>query len=301
MKTSKLASRAYSFIKRTLRGLLNGILLFLDYFRKRPTHVKVAMVYLLGICMMIAFFLWNATRFTVSPPAEEQVREEVEEPVEFSFPGEKEQDWETGDGEMDETIPRDSDPRTDESRKNGVPSPPPAEALEEGEKEEEVVAEHDPVLDEGSSETGEGEEESLPVEDAVWPVDERTVLVEFGESLTSKVEGSGQAIEFHRGIDIAVQPGTTVRPVWEGRVISVKEEDLLYGKSLLLEHPGGEKTTFYGNLDSIQVANGEQVQQGDSLGTVEGVSAVDTSLEEPHLHLEIRKDGRPTNPLEYLP
>jgi murein DD-endopeptidase MepM/ murein hydrolase activator NlpD len=69
-----------------------------------------------------------------------------------------------------------------------------------------------------------------------------------------------------------------------------------YGKIVIIEHREGIKTIYAHNKKNI-VRAGECVRTGEIIAEV-GSSGNATGS---HLHFEIRKDGKPVNPLKYLP
>ena len=97
--------------------------------------------------------------------------------------------------------------------------------------------------------------------------------------------------EFHTGIDIAAPEGTDVYAVRDG---SVEETGFnrVYGKYVILKHAGGYET-LYGHLSSIAVRLKNRVRSGMVIGKV-GSTGMATG---PHLHFEIRRKGKTTNPV----
>ena len=88
--------------------------------------------------------------------------------------------------------------------------------------------------------------------------------------------------ERHGGIDIAAALGTPVLcPA--GGVVEYAGYLQLSGNTLVLEHGGGLKSYFY-HMDSLNVAAGDRVAQGDKLGEV-GTTGYSTG---PHLHYEVK-------------
>ena len=55
-------------------------------------------------------------------------------------------------------------------------------------------------------------------------------------------------------------------------------------------------TTLYGHLQAARVAEGQRVKRGDLVALV-GTTGRSTG---PHLHYEVRLDGKPSNPLDYV-
>ncbi len=99
---------------------------------------------------------------------------------------------------------------------------------------------------------------------------------------------------FHAGIDLAVPIGTPVHAARDGRVVEARF-DGTYGNVVFLDHGDGSQTR-YAHLSRIAVSPGQSVRQGDVVGLA-GSSGWSTG---PHVHFELRFDGRAVNPLDYL-
>ncbi len=124
--------------------------------------------------------------------------------------------------------------------------------------------------------------------DLIWPL-EGKISSQFGR------RGSG----FHPGIDILAFKGAQIRAVADGLVvISAGNLDGYsgYGKIVVIEHGDGIKTVYAHNKKNL-VRPGECVRAGEIIAEV-GSSGNATG---PHLHFEIRKEGKPADPLKYLP
>jgi len=100
---------------------------------------------------------------------------------------------------------------------------------------------------------------------------------------------------FHSGIDIAASPGTPVGATRPGRVRFAGWRGA-YGNLVIVDHGEGI-TSYYAHLSSIAVSVGQTVDQGTTVGRV-GSTGRSTG---PHLHFEIRVNGDPRNPMDYLP
>lgn len=98
----------------------------------------------------------------------------------------------------------------------------------------------------------------------------------------------------HRGIDIGTKPNRPVIASADGVVTSAGRDGAL-GTAITLSHGFG-LVTRYGHLSSAAVAPGAHVSQGDVIGYV-GRSGRATGY---HLHYEVRLDGRPVDPLQYV-
>lgn len=100
---------------------------------------------------------------------------------------------------------------------------------------------------------------------------------------------------FHSGIDLAAGLGTPVRAAGGG-VAQVANRPTGYGLYVLMDHGGGI-STLYGHLDYTPVSSGDRISAGQLIGRM-GSSGMSTG---PHLHFEVRRDGRPEDPTQWLP
>jgi murein DD-endopeptidase MepM/ murein hydrolase activator NlpD len=104
----------------------------------------------------------------------------------------------------------------------------------------------------------------------------------------------GVVDESHPGIDIAVPLGTPVRASGGGSVTAAGY-DADYGLFVLLRHPSGHET-MYGHMSRLLAVDGDDVQAGQVIG-LSGNSGRSTA---PHLHFEIRRDGKSVDPLDLV-
>jgi len=100
--------------------------------------------------------------------------------------------------------------------------------------------------------------------------------------------------EFHHALDISASVGSPVVAPAAGIVTEAGWENG-YGRVIRLSHGFGVMT-IYGHLSSIAVRPGMQVERGQVIGRV-GSTGRSTG---PHLHYEVRVDGRPETPLKYI-
>jgi len=94
----------------------------------------------------------------------------------------------------------------------------------------------------------------------------------------------------HRGVDLAASAGTPIVATASG-LVSVSGWSGGYGLLVTIEHPDGWQTR-YGHMSRVNVLPGQQVMQGDVIGFV-GSTGNSTG---PHVHYEVRRDGRAINP-----
>jgi murein DD-endopeptidase MepM/ murein hydrolase activator NlpD len=99
---------------------------------------------------------------------------------------------------------------------------------------------------------------------------------------------------FHAGLDFAASYGSTIRAADSGTVIFAGWYGG-YGKAVIIDHGKGI-TTLYGHTSELYVAEGQGVQRGQAIAAV-GSTGLSTG---PHLHFEVRRDGTPINPADYL-
>jgi murein DD-endopeptidase MepM/ murein hydrolase activator NlpD len=117
-----------------------------------------------------------------------------------------------------------------------------------------------------------------------WPLDEAGYI-------TRGQIGTGTRDEAHPGVDIAVPVGSVVRASGGATVLQTGE-DPEYGSFVLLQHPEGYQT-MYGHLSRSAVGANQAVQAGE----VVGLSGNSGRSSAPHLHFEIRLEGRSLDPL----
>lgn len=103
---------------------------------------------------------------------------------------------------------------------------------------------------------------------------------------------------FHSGVDIAGPNRGSIRASNSGKVIYSGWYGG-YGKVVIVDHGsvnGKPTTTLYAHMSSIKVGNGQYVNKGDILG-YEGTTGYSTG---PHVHFEVRINGKPNNPMNYI-
>jgi murein DD-endopeptidase MepM/ murein hydrolase activator NlpD len=124
------------------------------------------------------------------------------------------------------------------------------------------------------------QEERIPL---VWPV-EGPVISTFGQ----------RSRGWHAGIDISAEVGSQIYAAAPGTVV-YSSWIRAYGQVVKLEHSNGFITLYAHNLQNL-VEAGEEVEAGQVIATV-GRSGHVTG---PHVHFEVRRDGRAYNPLHLL-
>jgi murein DD-endopeptidase MepM/ murein hydrolase activator NlpD len=116
----------------------------------------------------------------------------------------------------------------------------------------------------------------------------------FADGFGKRIHPITHQVVFHEGLDLAPGLGARVVASQDGKVIFAGIRSG-YGRLIVLDHGQGI-TSYYAHLDKILVKTGKVVKRGELIGKV-GESGNVTG---PHLHFEIRVDGKPQNPLLYL-
>ncbi len=100
---------------------------------------------------------------------------------------------------------------------------------------------------------------------------------------------------FHPGLDIATQHGNPVLATADGIVLACKTENR-GGKTIKLSHPLTGWVTVYCHLSKFEVKTGQKVKRGDVIGLVGQTGRARA----PHVHYEVRKDGKRFNPWNFI-
>ncbi|MGB1189237.1 MAG: peptidoglycan DD-metalloendopeptidase family protein [Pseudomonadales bacterium] len=116
-----------------------------------------------------------------------------------------------------------------------------------------------------------------------WPVS-GPVLEKF--SLSGRV---------NKGIDVKAKAGSEVRAAAGGTIVYAGGNLRGYGKLVIIKHDEAFLSA-YGNNQALRVKEGQRVEQGEVIAVV---GANDANVE--MLHFEIRREGRPEDPLKHLP
>ena len=107
-------------------------------------------------------------------------------------------------------------------------------------------------------------------------------------------ERSSIRSSIHTGLDIATSSGNGIRCATGGTVTFAGYKGS-YGNLIIVNHGGGVET-YYAHCSAIYVSSGQTVDSSTTIGAV-GATGNATG---PHLHFEIRLNGTPVNPQNYL-
>jgi len=122
-----------------------------------------------------------------------------------------------------------------------------------------------------------------------WPA-EGKVVGEYGAQIHPRFGTK----TFRNGIDIDVTEGTSIVAVYAGRVLYTGWFRG-YGNLIIVDH-GGEYYTLYAHAAEIKVKEGDEVKQGQAIGTVGETG----SLQGPRLYFEVRHEGKSQDPAQWL-
>ncbi|MBI5134635.1 peptidoglycan DD-metalloendopeptidase family protein [Candidatus Uhrbacteria bacterium] len=138
----------------------------------------------------------------------------------------------------------------------------------------------------------------------VWPVPNQGISAYFRDP-----DYPFRKIFEHPAVDIRTliggksSNGVPIRASASGYVAKARDGGAKGYSYIMLIH-SNEYSTVYGHVSSISVAQDEFVVQGQVIGLTGGAPGTHGAgpfTTGPHLHFEIRKDGVPVNPLDYLP
>lgn len=166
------------------------------------------------------------------------------------------------------------------------------DTLEDIDKYDKIVAQYDAdleALEKAAIESGGGGNYSGGKLGWPCPASHR-VTSGFGPRNT----GIKGASKVHKGIDIGVASGSSVVAAEAGTVIA-SAYNSARGYYVMVNHGGG-LTTLYQHCTTIDVQVGQQVARGEHIAT-SGSTGISSG---PHLHFEVRLNGVPQNPLNYV-
>lgn len=142
--------------------------------------------------------------------------------------------------------------------------------------------------------------DSFKDEKFIWPVPKNVITARFHDP-----EYPYRHIFEHPAIDIRAKQGTPVKAAGSGYVGKVQSDPGCKGgyAYIMIVHADG-LSTVYGHVSRIDVKEEEFVMQGQQIGlsgASPGTCGAGRLTTGPHMHFEVRKNGIPQNPINYLP
>ena len=131
----------------------------------------------------------------------------------------------------------------------------------------------------------------------IWPVAKNTLTTTFHDP-----DYPFRYLFEHPGVDIRARQGSSVRASASGYVAKVKDAGLGYSYIMIIH--GNELATVYGHVSKIYVKADEYVVQGQAIGAsggLPGTPGAGKLTTGAHMHFEVRLNGIPVDPMNYLP
>ena len=128
---------------------------------------------------------------------------------------------------------------------------------------------------------------------SIWPT-EGSITSLYGYRFSPMRREEGETGEFHPGIDIANSPDTLIFATADGTVL-FSGWSHGYGNMVVIEHGYGIQTV-YGHTSKALVKVGDRVAKGQVIAYM-GTTGRSTGA---HLHYEVRRQGLPVNPMQFL-
>ncbi|MDD4901135.1 MAG: peptidoglycan DD-metalloendopeptidase family protein [Patescibacteria group bacterium] len=131
----------------------------------------------------------------------------------------------------------------------------------------------------------------------IWPVAKNTVVAFFHDP-----DYPFRYVFEHPAVDVRAAQGTIIRAAASGYIAIAKDAGTGYSYIMIIH--GNSLATVYGHVSKIYVQADEYVVQGQAIGLsggTPGTRGAGRMTTGPHLHFEVRLNGVPVDPMEYLP
>jgi murein DD-endopeptidase MepM/ murein hydrolase activator NlpD len=128
---------------------------------------------------------------------------------------------------------------------------------------------------------------------AIMPIRDKD-LTRVASSFGMRIHPFYKVLKMHTGMDFTAPTGTKIFATGDGVVVKTRYAQRGYGNHIVIDHGFGY-STLYAHMSKFAVRVGQRVKRGTVIGYVGNTG---TSVA-PHLHYEVRKDGKPINPIHY--
>ncbi len=125
----------------------------------------------------------------------------------------------------------------------------------------------------------------------LWPCPSSKIITSKYGYRIHPIQGTKK---LHAGMDIGAKKGADIKAAASGTVIMAQYYGG-YGNCIIIDHGGG-MSTLYAHMSAFVAKNGDYVNAGDVIGKV-GSTGNSTG---PHLHFEVRINGKTTDPAAYV-
>lgn len=129
---------------------------------------------------------------------------------------------------------------------------------------------------------------------AITPINNKD-LTRFGSDYGIRINPFTGRFHFHKGVDLTAPRGKPIYASGDGTVIFADYSTNGYGKHVIIDHGVDGLSTLYGHMSKITVKKGDKVKRGQEIGKI-GSTGMSTG---PHLHYEVRINGKHVNPINY--
>ena len=133
-----------------------------------------------------------------------------------------------------------------------------------------------------------------PADDAARGSGARSAAAHVTSSFGERTDPLDGTSKFHAGLDLRASEGASIRAAADGVVRRAGPRGG-YGNAIEIDHGGGV-TTLYAHAENVSVQPGDRIARGAEVGQV-GQTGRATG---PHLHFEVRVEGKPIDPTAAL-